>query len=143
MTYLLLMNPKFYHTQSHIHPSASVTPTASQTGTAPANRSRYISFSFATNRERLSIGKTFSSSAVRVGKGPAWKPQESSVFFRWTRSAKRLWRMRGTGIVCHSSSGASSWIINPVWTAKWPRSLGPSAWIRSEPHGLKPNLGLA
>ncbi|KAG8280360.1 hypothetical protein J6590_083553 [Homalodisca vitripennis] len=34
---------------------SSVTPTASQTGTAPANRSRYISFSFATNRELLSM----------------------------------------------------------------------------------------
>ncbi|KAG8265902.1 hypothetical protein J6590_083563, partial [Homalodisca vitripennis] len=41
---------ELFHTQAHILPSASVTPTASQTGTAPANRSRYISFSFATNQ---------------------------------------------------------------------------------------------
>ncbi|KAG8326835.1 Pyridoxal-dependent decarboxylase domain-containing protein 1 [Homalodisca vitripennis] len=61
----LLLN-ELFHTQSHIHPSASVTPTASQTGTAPANRSRYISFSFATNRELLSMELLFEVVASAV-----------------------------------------------------------------------------
>ncbi|KAG8271053.1 hypothetical protein J6590_070863 [Homalodisca vitripennis] len=45
-----------------------------------------IARAFPTTRNTL-------SSAVRVGKGPAWRPQESSVFFRWTRSEKRLWKL--------------------------------------------------
>ncbi|KAG8266061.1 hypothetical protein J6590_079981 [Homalodisca vitripennis] len=42
----------------------TVTPT-SQTGPASANRSRYISFSFTTNRERLSMEKATSQVTVR------------------------------------------------------------------------------
>ncbi|KAG8242611.1 hypothetical protein J6590_061839 [Homalodisca vitripennis] len=34
------------------HPSVNITPTASQTEPASANRFRYISFSFATSRKR-------------------------------------------------------------------------------------------
>ncbi|KAG8266202.1 hypothetical protein J6590_077074 [Homalodisca vitripennis] len=46
------MSPNFYHTQSQIHPSASVMATASQTGPASAK----ISFSLATRPMLTSHG---------------------------------------------------------------------------------------